>query len=458
MDLDLIQTVLAPVDDEEVAEAIHPGHVEMPRRRDLLDPFARRRNMRGAQPEIGVGVVGVDEQSVAMHVDIIFAPHLARRYAERRRQRVGRGQQIDFARHMVAARQHDPLAVAGLADADAEPLIGFLEQFDILRDRRAQPVQPRIVGAPLVVGETVEKAPVIGGPHDFGQHPRNDIGQMLPRDQILDAHLEAFRAIVVDRISQQPPIIADRKGPQPKILFALGQSRFVEDQHVLALVLARRDRAAPPFAILPAGFERSPIDPVAILLRHRAIVFLDAALHLLIQPVDQRLVRFHHAFEIGVLGGEIGKHIRVIDLGIVRVLQPGIRILNRVPVDGEAVRARCGDGGRERFGHPPTLQAWRAPSRAWRGLTYWSVRDGARRTPRPVGARRGAGRLFCSSALGASSVRSSYRNAAARAANVVISRASVAAVSEVSPTIAAFCCTIWSSCATALVISPIASA
>ena len=42
---------------------------------------------------------------------------------------------------MIAGRDDDPFARAGLADADAEALVGLVEQLDIVGDRRAEPVE-----------------------------------------------------------------------------------------------------------------------------------------------------------------------------------------------------------------------------------------------------------------------------------------------------------------------------
>ena len=86
VDLDLIEPVLAPVDDEEVAEAVDPGHVEMRATGAISSVHSPGASIaRGAQPEIRVGVVGVDEQRAVMLVDVIFAPDLARRDEDRRR-------------------------------------------------------------------------------------------------------------------------------------------------------------------------------------------------------------------------------------------------------------------------------------------------------------------------------------------------------------------------------------
>jgi hypothetical protein len=77
-------------------------------------------------------------------------------------------------------------------------------------------------------------------------------------------------------------------------------------------------------AILGAGLERPPVEPVAVLDRNRAVVLLLAALQFLEQGFDQRLVRLLPGFEIGVLGLEIVQHRLVLDLGIAGVAQPGI--------------------------------------------------------------------------------------------------------------------------------------
>ena len=96
----------------------------------------------------------------------------------------------------------------------------------------------------------------------------------------------------------------------------------------ISVVCAASRRLAVPVAILRALLERRPVKPVAVLQRDRAVVFLDAALHLLEQRFDQRRVRLHRRFEIGVLGLQIVEHVLVIDLGIALVAKPGIGVLD----------------------------------------------------------------------------------------------------------------------------------
>jgi hypothetical protein len=114
---------------------------------------------------------------------------------------------------------------------------------------------------------------------------------------------------------------------------------------------ARASAAAVPGAILRAGLERPPIFVVAVLHRDRGIVLLDAAAHLLEQSLDQRLVRLHRRFEIGVLGLQIVEHVLVIDLGIARSRSQCIGILDLTPWRSKLC-GRCsarGGGAGRRF-------------------------------------------------------------------------------------------------------------
>ena len=56
------------------------------------------------------------------------------------------------------------------------------------------------------------------------------------------------------------------------------------------LVGTAGDRLAVPGAVLSAGLERPPVEVIAVTDRDRGFVFLDAALHLLEQSVEQRFV------------------------------------------------------------------------------------------------------------------------------------------------------------------------
>src|SRR4029079_11283108 len=91
-------------------------------------------------------------------------------------------------------------------------------------------------------------------------------------------------------------------------------------------------------------------EPLAVADRDRAFVLLDPPLHLLEQLVGEGLVLGLPAFEIGVLGLQVGKHVGVIDLGIFRVPQPVPRVLDGHAMAFVAVGALFG-GWRGAAGH-----------------------------------------------------------------------------------------------------------
>ena len=127
----------------------------------------------------------------------------------------------------------------------------------------------------------------------------------------------------------------------------IGQRVFIEDQ----LSIAARDRFAIIFAVFRAFFEFGPVEPVAILLRHGGIVFLDPALHFFEQFVDQRLLRFHPRFEPGVFRLEVIENVRVVHGRIGLVLEPVIGIGDGDPVMRIAVIALLGCGRGSRLCH-----------------------------------------------------------------------------------------------------------
>src|SRR3546814_17262942 len=72
-----------------------------------------------------------------------------------------------------------------------------MEQFNILVDGIAEPVQAHIVGPPIFVGEAIEKALVVRSPDQGRQCAWNDIGQYRARLKIAHPRLEALGTVVV---------------------------------------------------------------------------------------------------------------------------------------------------------------------------------------------------------------------------------------------------------------------
>ncbi len=100
-----------------------------------------------------MGVVGVDVERAVALLDIVFDALLPGLDQDRRGQRIGCRDQPDFAGFVIAGRDDQPLLVGGQRRADAEALVVFVIELDVAVERLAQPVQPGIVGAPLLVGE-----------------------------------------------------------------------------------------------------------------------------------------------------------------------------------------------------------------------------------------------------------------------------------------------------------------
>ena len=103
-----------------------------------------------------------------------------------------------------------------------------------------------------------------------------------------------------------------------------------------------------------AGRERPPIEEVAVADRDRAVVLGDAAAHFLEDGLDQRLVRRHRRFVIGILGAQIGEHVLVVDDRVGLVLQPVPGVLDADAVALVAVGALRRDrrrGKRSLGGH-----------------------------------------------------------------------------------------------------------
>src|SRR3546814_12305206 len=95
-------------------------------------------------------VVGQDVERAIALVDAVLAALFPRRDEQRRRLGIVGGEQIDLARLVIPGRDDDIIVRRGLADADAEADVGLLVEQFIVRDRRAEPLQAAIVGAPFL--------------------------------------------------------------------------------------------------------------------------------------------------------------------------------------------------------------------------------------------------------------------------------------------------------------------
>ncbi len=90
------------------------------------------------------------------------------------------------------------------------------EELDIVRDQFAQPVPARIVGAPVLVGDAVEKALESAVQTISESMPGIRVRQQFAGLQVLHANFEPFRAVVVKGIGEQPPSGLTEKAPSRK--------------------------------------------------------------------------------------------------------------------------------------------------------------------------------------------------------------------------------------------------
>src|SRR3546814_14440131 len=104
-----------------------------------------------------------------------------------------------------------------------------MEQFNILFDGIAEPVQAHIVGPPIFVGEAIEKALVVRSPDQGRQCAWNDIGQYRARLKIAHPRLEALGTVVVHGEGEIPPVRADRNRAQAEIFLPLCKGGFIEN-------------------------------------------------------------------------------------------------------------------------------------------------------------------------------------------------------------------------------------
>ena len=200
-----------------------------------------------------------------------------------------------------------------------------------------------VVRAPVVIGIAKDESGIVGGPNEAGKRACNDIWQVFARGEITHMNLEALRAIVVVGVGHELAVRADDEGMELKVILALGEFVLIENE------LVRAARCGLPIVtpILRALRVGGPVDPVAIFLRHAAVVLFKAVFHLLEELLDQRLLRRHVGLEVAVFFLQVAEHLLVGDLGILRITQPVPRIIESDAVMGERVRTLLGDGGRD---------------------------------------------------------------------------------------------------------------
>ena len=258
-------------------------------------------------------------------IGLILDVRPARLDHRQRRGRVVGGHETHLIRAIVAGRNEDQAVVGRSSRADRK---GDVVLLLVQRDRLGRFVPDAVilgaVAAPLVV-DLGEDDPLLSLVHTGLPMPTLvTVSRSLPVARSRMTSLNRSDPSSSTRVASSFPSGLPRRRLADNIP-CLGFGILAVDQRIIAA----RGRLAVPVAVLGAGLERPPVEPVAVLDRDRAVVLLDATLHLLEQLVGQRLVRRHRRFEIIILGLQIGEHILVLDVRIAGIANPRPRVLDR---------------------------------------------------------------------------------------------------------------------------------
>ncbi len=169
-------------------------------------------------------VLAVDDGMVHLVLDTLLArPHHARLSAE-----VRGIQQPFLARDGGAEPDHEVAVAACEARAHPIALVGLVEELDVVRDGRAELVQPYGVGAPRVVDGAVDDEPTVGGERGSGEGPFDDVRQLLARHQVADADRVALVAGDIHPEEHEVAVVGHLEAAEREELVPLGFDIAVE--------------------------------------------------------------------------------------------------------------------------------------------------------------------------------------------------------------------------------------
>ena len=340
---------------EVLDEGVAAGRNQVPPRRAAMGEM---RVARRHQPVVGRLPVGADDPAVAEMIGLIKEVALARGdHCEAGGVRGGCAALLvaDCAVQIDA----DIPVVGRAADAHVIGVVLLLVDQPIGRGGRTEDVRLHALGEQSdgILLE-VEDRPVVAGP----DHAALDIGDAvregLAGREVL--HLEHILAAAdgIERIGEQPVVRAHRAAGDLEEAVALGHGRLVEDHFLGCLQTAlapREDR------IVGAGGEAGVVIIAALQIGDRAVVLLDVPDNLSIDLVRQRLLGGEHGVGIGVLGLEMGQHLRVfpriVAQPVIFVVAGGaegrldrVRLLRGDGRDGRGQGCGLGERGKRRAG------------------------------------------------------------------------------------------------------------
>ena len=157
-DFDLIEAIDAAFGDIEIFEQRQPRQIVTVRTSDQRFPITRCLHAGGGDAEVHMIIIGQNIQHAIAHIDAILASRLTRRDHDRRCSRVACWNQPHFVRDIVARTNDNPILLGGQADTNAEADVLFFIKQLRFGQLVADPVVPRIVGAPVFIGEAIDNA------------------------------------------------------------------------------------------------------------------------------------------------------------------------------------------------------------------------------------------------------------------------------------------------------------
>ena len=304
----------------------------------------------GDQTGILVGVVGLDDETVALVIEMVLVSGAARRYDARLPGRIGRGDQVGLGGHVIRGVDHHVVLRRGQRNADEEAGVLLFVDDGVGCFGVADDVTTHLIRPPLLVDDGREQHRVVRGPHGATLGVVDDVVEQLPAVEVLDAQREALGARRVGAVGQQTSVVGHGERPAPEIPAAGGERRFVEDDVrgagrplLRAGVLRRPPR---PYAVLRTFGESPLVVERAVLDRNVGVIRLLACLYFPVYRLDQFAARRHYGLGIGVLRLQVCEHVLVVDRGKAVVLQPAIGILHGQAVEGVGRWSRVGHGRR----------------------------------------------------------------------------------------------------------------
>ena len=192
----------------------------------------------------------------------------------------------------------------------------------------------------VLVLQRVEEALAVGCPDCIAAGVLDHVGKVLAGLEIADLQREIFRALVVIAPDAMAVVGGMVETGKAEIGFSFVLLVAVQKQLALATVA----RLAEEAGLFAAGDEKRAIGIGAVLHRYRAVVFLDAALHLAEENLLQFLRVRHRSVHVGVLGFQMRPDFRRQDRRVLEHCLPVVGAQPRIVVGAGNAVTRVREG------------------------------------------------------------------------------------------------------------------